>query len=427
MRIAIIAIGSEGDVRPFTALGSGFRHAGHEVVLVTHATYERLARSSGLDFAEVSGNPLEIIRGGAGQAWLESTTSSGLFIRRLFELARSIIDDLTRDMIAGARGSEALVYSLPLSIMGVTVAEALGIPSIPASLYPLHPSRAFPSILAPSLPIRVGPTNYASAALIARIFWFFFRSYQNRLRREELDLRPLGLSLPLRDAARGRALHLNGYSPSVVPRPHDWPETLEPCGYWFLDAPEWQPPSELQAFLDAGEPPLYVGFGSMPDGDASRVTLSVLDALKRTGRRAILALGWGGLDAAGLPDWVYPIRFVPHDWLFPRVEAAIYHGGAGTTAVALRSGIPSIIAPVFADQFYWGKLVYDRGLGAKPIPRKRLSAELLARALDAVVGNSSMHARCREMAARISAEDGVGTAVRKAEGYLRSMSLRTIR
>lgn len=427
MRIAIIAIGSEGDVRPFAALGSGFKQAGHEIVLVTHATYEKLARSSGLDFAEVSGNPLEIIRGGAGQAWLESTASSGLFIRRLFDLARGIINDLTRDMIAGARDSEALIYSLPLSIMGVTVSEALGIPSIPASLYPLHPSRAFPSILAPSLPIRVGLTNYASAALIARVFWLFFRSYQNRLRRDELGLRALGLALPLRDAAKGRALHLNGYSPSVVPRPHDWPETLEPCGYWFLDSPGWQPPSELEAFLAAGEPPLYVGFGSMPDGDASRVTASVLEALERTGKRAILASGWGGLDGAGLPGWVFPIRFVPHDWLFPRIEAAVYHGGAGTTAVALRSGTPSIIAPVFADQFYWGKLLYDRGLGAKPIPRKRLTADLLARAIDAVAGDSSLRARCREMAARINAENGVATAVRRVESYLRSTSLRTIR
>ena len=427
MRIGIIAIGSQGDVRPFTALGAGLSAAGYEVRIISHASYETLARARGLEYAVVSGNPLEIVQGQGGQAWLESTNNSGRFMMRLFQIAGGIIDDLSRDMLEGARGCDLLIYSLPLSVMGYSVAEALAIPGIPASLYPLHPTTAYPSILTPGIPPRFGALNYLSSAAVAGAFWTIFRAYHNRFRRRELGLRGLGLRTPIAQTRKGRGLYLYGYSPSLLPPPPAWPDTLAVCGYWFLEEDAgYTPPPELSAFLEAGPPPLYVGFGSMASSDSGRLTTAVLEALRVTGRRAILARGWGGLTPDALPSSILQVDFVPHTWLFPRVAGAIHHGGAGTTAAAIRAGTPSIIVPFFADQFFWGRLVAARGLGSEPIPRDRLSAEALAEAIDSIAEGSGTSARCSRAAAQLGAEDGVGRAVEAVGSYLGTTARRTI-
>ncbi|OWY59323.1 UDP-glucose--sterol glucosyltransferase, partial [cyanobacterium TDX16] len=144
---------------------------------------------------------------------------------------------------------------------------------------------------------------------------------------------------------------LYSYSPSVVPPPADYPASVAVTGYWFLDdAQDWQPPADLLAFLDAGAPPVYVGFGSMAGTDAAAKTRLVIAALQQSGQRGVLASGWGGLQASDLPESVFLLEQAPHDWLFPRMATVVHHGGAGTTAAGLRAGKPSVICPFIADQ-----------------------------------------------------------------------------
>ena len=164
----------------------------------------------------------------------------------------------------------------------------------------------------------------------------------------------------------------------------------------------------------------------MTSGDPEAMTHITLEALRRTGQRAVLSTGWGGFHAAGLPEFVLPVGFVPHHWLFARVSMAVHHGGAGTTAAVLKAGTPSIIVPFFADQFFWGRRIDDLGVGPKPIPRKALSVESLEKAIRCVLENSLIAARAKEMAANIKGEDGVSAAVAAVENYLRSMTRRSI-
>ena len=423
MRLTVLAVGSQGDVQPYAALARGLARAGFIVRLASHETFREMARRTGLDFAPIAGNPMDIVQGPEGQAWLNSTDSYMTFLGRARKMAQGLIGDLSRDALKAAEGSDALIFSLPLSISGYTVARALRIPGIPAALYPLHPTRTFPSIMAPELSLGAG-MNWLSGAAVMQLYWQLSRSLIGRWHRG-LDIGRMPLFSPLAKLEKTGLPFLYGYSSAVIPRPAKWPRTRAVCGYWFMGGTEeWKPDKALQDFLEAGPPPIYVGFGSMTSGDPGRMTQIILEALRRTGQRAILSTGWGGFHAEDMPKFVMPIGFVSHPWLFPRVSMAIHHGGAGTTAAVLQAGAPSIIIPFFADQFFWGKRVRDLGVGAGPIPRRVLTADSLEAAIRAILDDEGVTTRARNIAKAIKAEDGISAAVAAVKDYLCSTAPR---
>jgi sterol 3beta-glucosyltransferase len=206
---------------------------------------------------------------------------------------------------------------------------------------------------------------------------------------------------------------LGAYSSNVIHQPPDWPESVHITGYWFPDIhTEWCPPSQLEAFLDAGDPPVYVGFGSMAGSHPEQLATVVLEALAKSGQRGLLLTGWGGMHAMSVPDSVFVIDSAPHDWVFPRMAAVVHHGGAGTTAEGLRAGIPSVILPFMMDQPFWGRRVKALGVGPEPIPHKKLTADRLAQAIHAAVTQPAIKRRADWLGEAIRAEDGVGNAVR---------------
>jgi sterol 3beta-glucosyltransferase len=152
--------------------------------------------------------------------------------------------------------------------------------------------------------------------------------------------------------------------------------------HWFYDElHDWESSAESLRILDVGNPPIYMGFGSMVDAQIKRATPVVLDALKSLGLRAILLGDWGGFGSGDLPDNVFCLDSVLHSWLFPQVSAVVHHGGAGTTANALFFGKPTVVVPFFADQPYWGGRVHTLGCGTRPIPFTRLNASSLTGAI----------------------------------------------
>jgi sterol 3beta-glucosyltransferase len=184
-------------------------------------------------------------------------------------------------------------------------------------------------------------------------------------------------------------------------------------GYWTLPAgPGWTPPPALEAFLARGGPVVSIGFGSMASATPETVTALVLGAVRRAGVRAVLLSGWGGLAALPPSDDLFCAEALPHDWLFPRVQAIVHHGGAGTTGAALQAGVPAIVVPFTADQPFWGMRVAALGVGPAPIPRKRLTEQALADALRRTVDDHAMAARAASLGSLIRAEDGVAAAVR---------------
>ena len=420
MRITILAVGSRGDVQPYVALGLGLRAEGHTVRIATHGVFEPLVREYNLDFALVEINPQELLKGADGQAWLESGHNPLRFIRALMQVFGPRMERLLAESWQACADADAIIYS-PLSLGGFHIAERRGVPGFLASLQPSRPTRAFPSPFFPKLPLGAAYNlwTHSLGDVIGRLFAQPLWRPVNDFRQAALHLPPLSIGTFQRRIWEETPV-LYGYSPSVVPKPADWPAWVHVTGYWFLPPPvDWQPPAGLVDFLDDGPPPVYVGFGSMSGPDPARTTQIVLEALRRTRQRGVLLTGWDGLRQTDLPDSVYAIDSIPHDWLFPRMAAIVHHGGAGTTAAALRAGVPSLAVPFFGDQPYWGDLIAALGVGPRPIPHKRLSAGRLAGAINSATSDPRMRANAAALGARIRAEDGVAEAVAAFHRHVR--------
>lgn len=222
------------------------------------------------------------------------------------------------------------------------------------------------------------------------------------------------LGLPARGKPGPPAGTLYGYSRHVLPKPSDWKPDVAVTGYWFLDSPDWSPDADLAAFLSAGEPPIYVGFGSMPGSDPERLTALVVEGLRRAGKRGLLATVGGALGHVGESEHVRVIAGAPHDKLFPLMGATLHHGGAGTTGAALRAGKPTAICPFFGDQPFWARRMVALGVGPQPLDKRKMTAYDLAAAFRAM-DDPGMRARAADLGAAISAEDGVASAVEVIE------------
>lgn len=209
---------------------------------------------------------------------------------------------------------------------------------------------------------------------------------------------------------------LYGVSPSIVSKPKDWSRSVYMTGVWFLDRSEqYEPPVALTQFLEAGETPICVGFGSMTDSSSEALTKIVFDAIAKVKQRAIILSGWGGLGkieiADHLQEQVFVIDSIPHSWLFSKVKAVVHHGGSGTTAAVCRAGLPSVVVPFFADQLGWAERSHQLGVSPKPIPRKQLAVESLAAAISIATSNSVMQQEAAQLGMKIRSENGVEQAV----------------
>lgn len=412
MRIAIIAMGSRGDVQPYIALGKGLKEAGHTVLLVIQQDFEALAKSHGLEFRYMRGNSQE---GMESKEWRELSEKGKLIAitRHLMKEYQRTASEWVEDGLAACQGMDLLITGSMALHISIALAEKLRIPLLQAHVIPIMPTRDFPSVLLQqALPNLGGAFNSISSHLLMQMSWLAVRPMFNRVRKKVLDLPPASFAEPFQSSRSKGFPVLYGFSPSVIPAPADWGADDHVTGYWFLDsADDWTPPQALLDFLQAGSSPVYIGFGSMSSRDPKETADLVLKALKQTNQRALLFSGWGGLHKEDLPDSMLMIDSTPHDWLFPRVAAVVHHGGAGTTAAGLRAGVPSVVIPFLIDQPFWGQRVYDLGVGPAPIPRRKLTVERLAQAIQVAATDKDMRQRAAEIGAKIQAEDGIANAV----------------
>ncbi|GAA3080843.1 hypothetical protein GCM10020000_78380 [Streptomyces olivoverticillatus] len=211
---------------------------------------------------------------------------------------------------------------------------------------------------------------------------------------------------------------LHGFSTALVPRPSDWRSGLEVVGTWWphVDAAE-RLPADLEDFLGAGPRPVFIGFGSMAAGEGERLSEIAVRALRRAGLRGILQTGSAGLAADG--DDILTIEDVPHALLFPRLASVVHHAGAGTSAAALRAGVPAVTVPVTADQPFWAGRLAALGAATDPIPFRSLTAERLADALDQTVKQQAYARAAASAAQHMATEDGAGRAVKLIEQLTR--------
>ena len=417
MRITIFTAGSQGDVQPCVMLGKGLQQAGFQVLLAAPQNFADFIQGNGLCFHPLRGDVQQIMSGETGRKFMESAGSNP--VRSMLAMRKMIgpvAIQMAEDALEACRDADALISLAVFAPFGKSIAEIRSIPLINIEPTPLLPTGAFP---APGWPVQqnLGKfLNRLSGSAMLQMIWQWYGPYVNEFRKR------FGL-LPLHSTDSYRILSstplLGAYSPMVIPHPRDWSDQVHITGYWFQkDLSEWYPSDELHSFLEKGEPPVYVGFGSMGGRNPEDFAALVMEALANSGQRGLLLTGWGGMNVMRVPDNIFVLNSAPHSWLFPRMAAVVHHGGAGTTAEGLRAGVPTVIIPFIVDQRFWGERIKALGVGPEPIPSKKLTADKLAAAIRVATMDSEMKARAAALGKALRVEDGVGNAVKIVQQYL---------
>ncbi|KUJ23026.1 UDP-Glycosyltransferase/glycogen phosphorylase [Mollisia scopiformis] len=434
LNIVVMVIGSRGDIQPFLKLGKNLKEYGHRVRIATHPAFKDFVQNdSGLEFFSVGGNPAELMAfmvKNPGMIPTMDTLKKGEVGRRRDQMAemfegfwRACINatddekDVSNLKMMGEKApfiADAIIANPP-SFAHIHCAERLGIPLHLMFTFPYTPTQAFPHPLANVKKSNVDPgyANFMSYPLVEMMTWQGLGDLINNFRVKTLGLEPVSTLWAPGQLYRLKVPYTYLWSPGLIPKPKDWGPEIDIAGFVFLDlASSFEPPEDLVKFLDTGEPPVYIGFGSIVVDDPDKFTKMIFEAVEKAGVRALVSKGWGGLgDDDNTPDNIYMLENTPHDWLFPKVSAVVHHGGAGTTAIGLKCGKPTMIVPFFGDQQFWGAMIGEAGAGAKPIPYKSLTADKLAEGIKQCLTDEARKA-AEKIASDIEAEgDGAKNAV----------------
>ena len=402
MRISMVAIGSTGDVRPYVLLGKELKKRGHEVTIVCFDMTEKMVTEAGLNFAPLAGSVKDIF-----MAVMTPGTNGFTFLPKF---KNALLDDLPQflhTLEEGCKDAEAIICTFFGSVV-YSIAEKHNIPCIQTHYFLMDYNDMFPITTAPGLKMGKAwnKVSYKMGyALINTLEWHYLSDWRSEegMKSKKISMSPdyyiNGHKIPV----------LYAISPLLVPRAPEWDEHIHMTGFWTDPEPcEYEPEPSLVRFLEEGERPVYIGFGSMVSSDMGQTLDIVLKAVAASGVRAIIGRGWGGgaLDAALSNPNVYVADYIPHDWLFSRVSAVVHHGGAGTTAAGVLACKPTLVVPFGGDQPFWGQRIYDLGIGPKPIKRENLTVEKLADALIKLTHTPRFNVAVSEIGERMKYENG---------------------
>lgn len=398
----MVAIGSTGDVRPYVLLGKELKKRGHEVTIVCFDMTEKMVTEAGLNFAPLAGSVKDIF-----MAVMTPGTNGFTFLPKF---KNALLDDLPQflhTLEEGCKDAEAIICTFFGSVV-YSIAEKHNIPCIQTHYFLMDYNDMFPITTAPGLKMGKAwnKVSYKMGyALINTLEWHYLSDWRSEegMKSKKISMSPdyyiNGHKIPV----------LYAISPLLVPRAPEWDEHIHMTGFWTDPEPcEYEPEPSLVRFLEEGEKPVYIGFGSMVSSDMGQTLDIVLKAVAASGVRAIIGRGWGGgaLDAALSNPNVYVADYIPHDWLFSRVSAVVHHGGAGTTAAGVLACKPTLVVPFGGDQPFWGQRIYDLGIGPKPIKRENLTVEKLADALIKLTHTPRFNVAVSEIGERMKYENG---------------------
>lgn len=417
MRIALVTLGTRGDVAPYIPVAKALRARGHEVVFGTHAEFEPMVRAAGFELRPIRGGFRELTSTELGKKWLSSADRPFEYARWAEKLLLPLAQPWLDDADAALEGCDAVAFYM-IAVHALVGAERRGIPAVCLAPWPAYATRELPPVVMPSLEILprfLLPTAWSLSLRV--LFGGYGPTF--RAHRARVGLPPDPAPSPLHSIAARDVPVVQLFSEHVIARPSDWPAHVDVAGFSFDTTEGYEPPEALARFLAAKDdrPLVYAGFGSMTGHSPVELARIAVGAARRANVRLVYATGWGGgvqLDG----DDVFVIDELPHDWLFPRVDAVVHHGGAGTFAEGLRAGKPTVILAFFADQPFWGRVNARLGAGPPHLTRKGLTEARLAGAIRRATSEGRYRESASAIAAKLAREDGAARAAELVERHL---------
>ena len=360
--------------------GSGVASCRAPADLALSPNFEERARDNGIEFVRIGpAIPLEKIRS-IISAQMENQKPAEQ-VRHFLEAALPVLPDMCQTLREICQNADVLIGS-PYQLACQMVHETTAIPYVS-----LHLSQ-FADLGGHEM-------REVSASLI--------NPYRIREGLPALDD-------PLGSDGNSDQLAIYAVSRHFLQRPERWPDHYKVVGFFFHDEKDWQPERGLEEFFSSGERPVIVSFGSVVHSDPAAITGLILGAARQVGCRMVIQRGWGGLGTEALPASVYITGFAPHAWLFPRAALIVHHGGAGTTASTLRSGVPAVVVPHTLDQPIWAEFARAKGCVRNVIPFPHLNAGRLAAAIRSSLASPHLYQVAAAFGEEIRTETGVQTA-----------------
>ena len=423
MKIAITTVGTRGDLQPFIALGLGLKDAGHEVLIVSSKNEEGFVKNYGLDFFSLNVDIQKLMDGDEVQEMSKGNNPYKFIVSHLkgSKKLKQLMIDTQTEIWTACQSSDIIIFH-PGMPLGFFIAQEKKRISVMANPFPVISTKDYPAILFYTSP-RFGEIyNKITHKIFEKLFWSLSKSAVVKFWNKSVKTKMNFSISPIRQQIDSGMPVINGYSNLFFHQPEDWNYNIHTTGSWFIDnEPNFVPPTELTNFIDNGEQPIYIGFGSMKDIESFKTTLDVIKkALDQTKQRAVVGLGWSKLPSnESIPNNIFLIESISHTWLFPKMKTVIHHGGAGTTAAGLRAGKPTIIIPHNADQPAWGQRVFELGVGSKPIKKTKLTAENLASAI-LFAQQPNIISNADKLGQELRKENGVINAVKIINDYITS-------
>jgi len=419
LKFAMLMIGSRGDVQPYIALSQGLMAEGHACLILSHKEFRPWVESFGIEFREIAGNPSELM-----ELMISHGSISYGFVKDALAHFKGWIHDLMKTSWKAMKSTDAdVLIESPSSMVGIHIAEALNLPYFRAFTMPWTQTKAYPQALVSSDQNRSGAYNALTYTMYDRLVWFCISSYVNKWRKKHLKLPVTNLDC----LSQEDVPFLYCVSPTILTPPLDQFDWVHTCGYWNLRDVDTNKEKEIdpkvKEFISKAssinKKIVYIGFGSIIVSDPEAMTKTIIEATKKADVHCILARGWSSRSADKKDgkkkdktpiheDHIFEVGSIDHQWLFPRMDVCVHHGGSGTTGASLTAGKPTIIKPFFGDQFFYASRVEDLHVG---INLKNLNTERLTEALMKCTTDSQMIRQASVVGQQISHEHGVDEAI----------------
>jgi sterol 3beta-glucosyltransferase len=417
MNVTILSLGSRGDVQPYIALALALQHNGFSPRLAAPVNFESFIRGYGVAYAPIQVDAEEALRSREGRAWLASGNTRA-FIRQLNVLMERNKPAVRDGCWEACQDADAIIATALTLGEGLTLSEKLRRPFLGSLTCPiLPPSHAFPHLLVTTTNLRLGSLNHLTHVVFERAL-LVMREDLNRWR-ARLDLPPLTTPLSAW-LQRNQVLTLHHYGEPLFPAPQDWKPNNVLTGPLFLPETESVSDPVLDEFLANGESPVFLGFGSMPVLDPAGIVQTAARVTGKLGVRAVIVAGCSELMAPAPSKDLLVVGSADHYHLFPRCQALVHHGGAGTTFMGLSCGKPALVFSVFADQPFWGERVKRAGAGTHYRFHEFSEDHLLA-GLQYVL-QPAIQRRAEHLGNQLQREAGAANSVAAIRRYLKGGS-----